>query len=63
MNKQIQEGKMQYVCDICIRVHGRDSNQKIQCPTCGKIIGCFWHKKNIKHIRECRVDKTEEQNE
>lgn len=42
------------VCYVCIRIHKRDTTHPIQCPKCKKIIGCFWHNKNIKHIRNCK---------
>lgn len=43
---------MVVICDICVRVHGRDTNSPIECPVCHEIIGCFWHKRNTAHIRE-----------
>lgn len=42
------------ICETCTWVHGRDTNSPIQCPHCNRIIGCFWHDRNIKHIRQCR---------
>lgn len=41
------------VCDVCVQVHGRDTNTPIACPFCLKIIGCFWHNRNTEHQRAC----------
>jgi len=41
------------ICETCIQVHGRDTNTAVQCEVCGKIVGCFWHKKDMLHIRNC----------
>lgn len=42
------------VCKTCVAIHGRDTNAPIQCPKCYRIIGCFWHDRNLKHIRNCK---------
>lgn len=42
------------ICKTCISVHGRDTNAPIQCPHCERLIGCFWHARNIWHIRVCQ---------
>src|SRR5262249_23757670 len=40
-------------CLTCLRIHGRDTNAPIACGVCHKIVGCFWHDRNSKHIRAC----------
>ena len=47
---------MKYICETCMEVHGRNTNSPIQCPVCKQIVGCFWHKQNTAHIRNCRND-------
>jgi len=47
--------KTKLICETCLRVHGRDTNSPIQCPTCKQVIGCYWHAPNYRHIRECRA--------
>jgi hypothetical protein len=41
------------ICETCVEVHGRDTNAPIQCYVCKQIVGCFWHNRNILHIRNC----------
>jgi uncharacterized C2H2 Zn-finger protein len=41
------------VCEVCLDIHGRDTSQAVQCPKCGRIVGCFWHGGYFKHIRDC----------
>lgn len=47
------------ICEKCIQVHGRDTNQAIQCPTCNQIVGCFWHRTGITHVIKCKEDAEE----
>jgi hypothetical protein len=42
------------ICLTCQRVHGRDTHAPIQCPHCKQLIGCFYHRRNIWHIKVCQ---------
>lgn len=50
------------VCQICIEVHGRDTNQPIECRKCKCLIGCYWHKRGATHMKTCKIvdDETSE---
>jgi hypothetical protein len=47
----------QPICATCMEVHGRDTNSPIECGVCGIIVGCFWHRKDMLHIRNCERAK------
>jgi hypothetical protein len=48
-----------FTCIHCITLFGRDTKYPIECPFCHEIIGCFYHIKNLKHIKDCKKDKKE----
>lgn len=48
------------ICKMCVEIHGRDTNQPIQCPGCTKIVGCLWHDKGIEHLMKCWRPKSKQ---
>lgn len=53
---------MTMICKTCFEIHGRDTNQPVKCPSCGKLF-CFLHMnmpcRDAHSIRKCAKMKAD----